>query len=97
MTHINLFETVKALCKEKGISIRKLESDLNMSQGSISHWKTSHPSYQSIQRVADYFNVTTEYLLSNKSNLLQSVLSELLDMSDDQLQDIQRLIEEYKS
>ena len=72
-----LFDRVVELCKEKGISQRKLQEDVGMSTGALSKWKTSMPNTQLLQKVADYFNVSTDYLTGrtkyrNKEHMLQS-------------------------
>lgn len=60
-----LFERVVELCKEKGISQRQLQIELGMSIGSLSKWKTSMPGSGLLKRAADYFNVSTDYLVGN--------------------------------
>lgn len=72
-----LFERVVELCKEKGISQRKLQEEVNMSTGALSKWKTSTPNVTLLQKVADYFGVTTDYLTGktkyrNREHMLQS-------------------------
>lgn len=72
-----LFERVAELCKEKGISQRKLQEEMGMSTGALSKWKTSMPNADLLQRVANYFNVTVDYLTGrtkyrNKEHMLQS-------------------------
>jgi transcriptional regulator with XRE-family HTH domain len=71
-----LFERVVELCKEKGISQRKLQEDVGMSTGALSKWKTSTPNAELLQKVADYFDVTIDYLAGktnyrNKEHMLQ--------------------------
>lgn len=60
---MNLLERVKELCSEKGISQRKLEVELELSNGASSKWNKSSPSGEVLQKVADFFNVSTDYLL----------------------------------
>ena len=72
----SLFNRVVELCKEKGISQRKLQEELEMSTGALSKWKTSMPNSALLQKVADYFNVSTDYLTGrsnyrNKEHMLQ--------------------------
>lgn len=59
---MNLLENIKALCKENNISQRKLEKDLDLSNGSSSKWAKSSPSTDVLQKIADYFNVSIDYL-----------------------------------
>jgi len=41
----------------------ELERKLNFSHGSLRNWNKSIPSGDKIQKVADYFDVSTDYLL----------------------------------
>lgn len=54
---------IKDLASAKHFSLAQIERDLKLSNGSISSWKTSNPSSDKLKKVADYFNVTTDYLL----------------------------------
>lgn len=60
---MDLLERVKELCSERGISQRKLESELELSNGASSKWNKSSPSGEVLQKIADYFDVSTDYLL----------------------------------
>lgn len=77
MNNNNIYEKVIDLCNEKGISQRHLCRDLDFAIGTISKWKTSTPKLETLQAVADYFNVTTDYLTGrtkyrNKDHMLQA-------------------------
>lgn len=58
-------EKLKELRTEKGISQKKLSIDLKYSQSVICDWENSkvEPSATAIVAVANYFNVSTDYLL----------------------------------
>lgn len=60
-----LFDKVKTLCTEKGITIYRLEKDAGCSKGSISKWNKSTPSADKLQRVASLLGVTISYLLDD--------------------------------
>ncbi|SCL87903.1 helix-turn-helix domain-containing protein [Sporanaerobacter sp. PP17-6a] len=60
---MNLLDRIKELCLEKKISQRKLESNLGLSNGATSKWGKSSPSADVLEKVADYFGVSTDYLL----------------------------------
>ena len=71
-----LLTNIKELCKEKGISQRQLQVELNLSAGSISKWRSSNPSYSTLEKVAHYFDVSVDYLkgdsrFRNQDHLLQ--------------------------
>lgn len=59
---MGLYEKIKLLAKEKNISIRKLEEDLGYGNGTIRRWETTSPGFDKVEKVADYFGVTTDYL-----------------------------------
>lgn len=68
---MTLFERVERLRAEKRISQGKLEKELGFSNGSISKWKNSMPSPERLSKLADYFGVSVDYLVTgeDKSNL----------------------------
>ena len=57
---------VKQLCKAKGVSMRKVETDLGFAIGYLSKLDTSTPNGRKIKQIADYFGVTVEYLMTGK-------------------------------
>lgn len=60
---MNTYEIIKELAKEKKISIRQLEKDFGYSNGYIGSWKRQTPNSAELSRLADYFNVSVDYLL----------------------------------
>ncbi|EOT5797137.1 helix-turn-helix domain-containing protein, partial [Listeria monocytogenes] len=62
------FERIKKLSAKKGITISQLTSELEMGENSIYRWKTQKPALDKLQKVADYFNVSTDYLLGRTDN-----------------------------
>lgn len=59
-----IFCRIKELCAENNITLNKLETELGMSQYSISKWKrTVSPTIDKIARVASYFHVSIDYLV----------------------------------
>lgn len=61
---------LKMLRKKRGISQLKLAIDLNMNQNSISRYETGErqADYQTLIRLADYFDVSVDYLLERTEN-----------------------------
>lgn len=62
------FEIVKELCKKHGISLNALEEKLGYSRNALYKLKTQKPSAERLQQIADYFNVSTDYLLGRTDN-----------------------------
>jgi len=56
-------ERVKELCKEHSITVKTLEERLDLPNNTIYQWKTRKPGTDRLERVADYFDVSTDYLL----------------------------------
>lgn len=61
-------ERVKNLCKANNISANKLEDILEFGSGYISKLDKSTPNASNIQKIADYFNVTTDYILTGQES-----------------------------
>lgn len=61
---------LKALRKQKGISQLKLAMDLGMNQNSISRYENGEreADYKTLIALADYFNVSIDYLLERTDN-----------------------------
>lgn len=54
---------ISCRCREKGISIAKLERELGIGNGTIARWSKSSPRVETIKLVADYFGCTVDELL----------------------------------
>lgn len=63
---MTMYERIETLRKSVGISQGRLEKELGFSNGSISKWKNSTPTPDRLQKLADYFNVSLEYLMTGK-------------------------------
>ena len=59
-------ERIKSLCKSHGISMNKLEETLGFGKGYISKLGSSTPNTAKIKQIADYFNVTVDYLMTGE-------------------------------
>ena len=57
------FDRIKELAQKQGLSINLLEEKLGYSRNTIYNLKNSKPSTERISEIADYFNVSTDYLL----------------------------------
>lgn len=65
---MTVFERIEQLRKAQNLSQGKLEKELGFSNGSISKWRNSTPTYERLQKVADYFNVTVDYLMTGEDS-----------------------------
>lgn len=75
-----LNDRIKELRKAFGISQVELAKALNVSKQCVSNWENDNvlPSIEMLVKLAEYFNVTTDYLLclENKDMVDLSGLSE---------------------
>lgn len=62
---MSIYGKIQELCNENNprITVAELERILNLSNGSIRRWDKSSPRSESLGKVADYFGVSTDYLL----------------------------------
>lgn len=70
---MNTVERILALQEKAGITNKDLEKAANLANGSVTNWKNNRyfPSVGAIINLANYFHVTTDYLLclSDTQNL----------------------------
>ena len=61
---MHIYDKIKAICKEKGMSVRQLESAAGLKNGAISKWNDSSPTIKSLKAVADVLKVKVDKLIS---------------------------------
>lgn len=64
---MTIYDRIKELARLKGVSIRELEKQLGFSNGLIRQW-TKGTKTTSLEKVANYFNVSTDYLLGRDAS-----------------------------
>lgn len=62
------FERIKELAKKQGLSINSLEEKMGYSRNTIYALKRNKPGSEKLQEIADYFQVSTDYLLGRTDN-----------------------------
>ena len=62
------YEKIKELADKHGISLMKLEEDLGYSRNTLYKLKSQKPNAERISEIADYFDVSTDYLLGRTDN-----------------------------
>lgn len=65
---MGVYERIEMLRKEHKISQGKLEKELGFSNGSVSKWKSSTTTPERLKKLADYFHVSVEYLITGKED-----------------------------
>ena len=62
-----MYDRIKALCKQKGVTITGTEKDLGFARGSLCKVDTNKPSMDRVNKLADYFGVSVEYLMTGET------------------------------
>ena len=64
----DLVERIRALCKERGTSITKIEEKLGYANGTIGKWKKARKPapLEKVMQVANELNTTADYLITGE-------------------------------
>jgi|GEM_PF-457151 len=57
---------IKQLANRKNMSFAELEREIGLSNGTIARWGKASPNSKGLEAVADYFNVSVDYLLGRE-------------------------------
>lgn len=61
-------ERIKNLCKDRGISLNKLEENLGFGKGYLSKLNSSTPNVTKIKQIADYFGVSVDWIMTGEES-----------------------------
>ncbi|EXY06164.1 helix-turn-helix transcriptional regulator [Bacillus cereus] len=84
---MTIVDRIKKLCTEQKITIAELERRIQLSNGQIRKWSNQTPGIDKIQKVADYFKVSTDYLIGRTKR-------EYWELTEKDEKDIQKKLEE---
>lgn len=85
------FEKIKELAKKRGKSLGQVEEDLGYGRNTLYKIKNSTPNAERIAEIANYFNVSTDYLLGRTDN--PAISSDLITTADGRVVDLSNLRE----
>lgn len=60
-----ILNNISKLCDKHSISIAKLEKTVGIGNGTIGRWQKTSPTVDNLKKVADYFGVTVDDLLTD--------------------------------
>lgn len=88
-------DKLKELRTKKGLSQKALSELLFVSQQTVGKWETNKatPNPETISKIADIFEVTSDYLLDRTTNSQNNKKSDLTNRDKREIADV---IEEYK-
>ena len=75
---------LRELRKERNVSQQKLAQALGVSRSTVAMWETgpNQPDYETLLRIADYFEVSTDYILERTKEKISSPPSDPLSEED---------------
>ena len=65
---MSIVSRIEKLCKKENITFAELERRIGLTRGSIARFDKNCPSSEKITKVAQYFGITTDYLLGLSDN-----------------------------
>ncbi|NOV00190.1 helix-turn-helix domain-containing protein [Paenibacillus sp. LMG 31457] len=93
MIKLKYGDRIALLREKRGLTQEELSNKIGISRASLSHYETSRrePDYETINKIATFFNVSIDYLLG-RTNLQHTILDndvrdfvENLDLTDENI------------
>ncbi|QLL77605.1 helix-turn-helix domain-containing protein [Ligilactobacillus saerimneri] len=79
---MSTYERIQELAKNQGMSVRELGRKLDIGDTTIYKWRTQTPKIDVLEKVADYFGVTLDYLTGRENKNTIPTDDDLDDMID---------------
>lgn len=76
-----MFERIKKLSEERGENLKKAATNLDFGENYFYSLKKKSPTSENLKKIADYFDVSTDYLLGRTE--IKKVVVADKDSSDD--------------
>lgn len=61
-----IYKNVVRLCKERNITVSRLEKEVGLGNATVRGWEFSIPKVDKLKLVADFFGVTVDDLLKEE-------------------------------
>ena len=90
---------LKELREKKGMSQAELANILDVAQQTVASWERekSSPNYELLLKLADFFRVSTDYLLGKEDSPMESMKRILLAPSDGKPNLTKEMLDDYAS
>lgn len=85
---MSLVERIKILCDDKKVTFAEVERKIGISNGQIRRWDNVSPKSETLNKVADYFDVSTDYLLGRTDK------KRYYDLTEKDERDIEKQLED---
>lgn len=91
-----MYEVFESLCEENGIKPYKVAKDLGWGTSVFSNWKAGRytPKADKIKKIADYFNVSVQYLMTGEEEERESITGKKYYFNDETARVAQELFED---
>jgi len=63
LNNVELYKRIEKLAKKKGIGVHKVALSIGLNRSAIYSWKRVTPPVKTLIKIADYFNVSVDYIL----------------------------------
>lgn len=105
---MTLFDRIKTLAAQRDKTVKDVARELGFGENMMYYWKKKTPSTEKLQAVADYFDVSVDYLLgredSNKvtldpeeDKLVVMFRKNTADMDDEEKQEFNESLDKLMS
>lgn len=84
---MGLITKIRLLCDDKKVTFAEVERNIGISNGQIRRWDKTSPNSETLKKVADYFDVSTDYLLGRTEQ------KRYYDLNDKDEKTVQRELE----
>ena len=62
------YDIISELCKKRNLAVTALERELGFGRGSIGKLRTGNTTLERLQKIADYFGVSVNYLTTGRED-----------------------------
>lgn len=94
-----MYDVFEQLLQKHGITAYKVSKDTGVTQTSLSNWKAGRntPSAKTLQKIANYFGVSVDYLMSGKEDAKEKAPELTTRDKRDITRDLNTLMEKLSS
>lgn len=97
MNVMNIVERIKKLCSNQKITIAELERRIQLSNGQIRKWSNQTPGIDKVQKVANYFGVSIDYLIGHTNQVMTDNTKNTEDFTEKDRKDIGKRMEDIRN
>lgn len=94
-----MYEIFENLLKERGITAYKVAQDTGITTATLSSWKKGRytPKREKLQKIADYFGVTVDYLMTGKEEQKEKTVELTARDERDIAKDLNSIMEKLRN